>query len=77
MSYFEENSGIDEDRTNKLTATVQAPDNPSILSKRSLSETNGMDVDENISHKKIKTHAQYDQVSEDLKKMVLFLKKSI
>ena len=66
MSYFEENSEIDEDRSNELTAAVQAPDNPSILSKRSLSETNGMDVDENISHKKIKTHPQDDQVSEEI-----------
>ena len=39
LSYFEENSGIDEDRSNELTATVQAPDNPNILNKRSLSET--------------------------------------
>ena len=42
-----------------------------------------MDVDENISHKKIKTHPQYDQniskeiFSEDLKKMVMFQKKYV
>ena len=41
-----------------------------------------MDVDKNISHKKIKTHPQDDQVSEEIvsedsKKMVLFLKKSV
>ena len=65
-----------------MTVAVQAPDNPRILNKRSLSETDGMDVDENISHKKIKTHPQDDQVleeivSEDSKKMVLFPKKSV
>ena len=51
------------------------------MNKRSLSEVDGMDVDENISHKKIKTHPQDDQTiseeifSKDLKKMVLFQKK--
>ena len=65
-----------------MTATVQAPDNPSILNKRSLSKTESMDVDENISHKNIKTHPQDDQVSEEIvsedsKKMVLFPKKSV
>ena len=82
FSCFEESLGIDEIRSNEQTAVVQAPDNPSILNKRSLSEINGMDVDENISHKKIKTHLQDDQVSEEIvsedsNKMVLFLKKSI
>ena len=57
--------------------------NSSILNKRSLSEADGIDVDENISHKKIKAHPQGDQtileeiVLEDLKKMVLFQKKSV
>ena len=60
LSCFEENSRINEGRSNELTAAVQAPDNPSILNKRSLSETDGMDVDENISHKKNKTHLQVD-----------------
>ena len=83
FSYFEENSEVDEDKSNKLIAVAQTPDNSSILNKRSLSETDGMDVDENISHKKIKTHPQGDQtiseeiVSEDLKKMVLFQNKSL
>ena len=82
MVYFEENSEIDEDRSNELTTIAQTPDNPSILNKRSLSETESMDVDEKISYKKIKTHPQDDQVSreivsEDSKKIVLFPKKSI
>ena len=62
LSYFEENSKIDEERSNELTTVIQAPDNPSILNKMSLSETDGMDVDENISHKNIKTHSQGDQI---------------
>ena len=66
-----------------MTAVAQTLVNSSILNKRSLSETDGMDVDENISHKKIKAHPQGDQtileqiVSKDLKKMVLFKKKSV
>ena len=61
---------------------VQTRDNPSIMNKRSIAETESMDVDESISYKKIKTYSQDDQVSkeiisEDSKKMVLFLKKSV
>ena len=67
LAYFEENSEVDEDKSNKLTAMAQRPDNPSILNKRSLFETDAMDVDENISHKKIKTHSQGDQtISEEI-----------
>ena len=82
MSCFEESSGIGESRSNELTAAVQAPDNPRILNKRSISEIESMDVDENSSYKNIKTHSQDDQVSgeivsEDSKKIVLFPKKSI
>ena len=57
LSRFEESSGIDEGRSNESIAAFQAPNNPSILSKRSLSETESMDVDENISYKKIKTYS--------------------
>ena len=82
MSRFEESSRIDEGRSNESIAADQAPDNPSILSKRSLSEIETMDVYENILYKKIKTYSQDDQVleviiSEDSKKMVLFSKKSV
>ena len=50
--------------------------------KRSLSEIENMDVHENSSCKKTKTFSQDDQapgeiVSEDLKKIVLFPKKSV
>ena len=61
LDNFEENSEVDEDRSNKLTAVAQVPNNSNILNKRSFSKTDGMDVDENISHKKIKTHPQGDQ----------------
>ena len=44
MSCFEESSGIDEGRSNELIAAVQTPDNPSILNKRSIAETESMDV---------------------------------
>ena len=65
-----------------MITTVQAPENSSILIKRSLSEIENMDVDENSSCKKTKTFSQDDQtpgeiVSEDLKKIFLFPKKSV
>ena len=83
MANFEENLEADEDRRNRLIAVAQMPINSRILNKRSLSETNVMDVDEDISNKRIKTHPQYHQTiskeifSEDLKKMVMFQKKSV
>ena len=53
------------------------------MNKRTLSEADGMDVDEEISHKKIKMHPQ-DEItileeifSEYLQKMVLLQKKSV
>ena len=52
LAYFEENSEVDEYKSNKLTVVAQMPDNPIILNKRSLSKIDGMDVDENISHKR-------------------------
>ena len=75
MSCFIESPGIDESRRSELIIAVLAPENPSILNKRSLSELEDMDVDENNSHKKIKTHSQDDQVSgniisDDSKKIV-------
>ena len=54
LSCFEESSGIDEGRSNESIAAVQALDNPSILNKRNLSETNGMDVDEKFHIKRSK-----------------------
>ena len=49
LSCFVESSRIDESRSNGLIIAVQAHENPSILNKRSLSELEDMDVDENIS----------------------------
>ena len=82
LSCFKESLGIDESMSNELTAVIQAPNNPSILNKRSLSEIKNMDVDENSSCKKTKTLSQDDQasseiVSKELKKIVLFPKKSV
>ena len=82
MSCFIESPGSNEGKSSGLITTVQAPENSSILIKRSLSEIENMDVDENSSCKKTKTLSQDDQasgeiVSEDLKKIVLFPKKSV
>ena len=83
MANFEENLEVDEDRSNKLTIVTQTPDNSSILNKRSLSETDGMDVDENIYHKKIKTDPQDEKIileeifSKYLNLMVMFQKKYV
>ena len=62
LSHLEESLGIDDGRSNESIVAVQALNNPSILNKRSLSETKSMDVDENISYEKIKTYSQDDQV---------------
>ena len=75
LSCFVESSGIDESRSSGLSTAIQAPENHSILNKRSLSELEDMDVDENSSYKKIKTHSQDDQVlgeiiSKDSRKIV-------
>ena len=57
--------------------------NSSVMNKRTLSKADGMDVDEEISNKKIKTHPHAELTiseeifSEYLKKMVLFQKKSV
>ena len=57
--------------------------NSSVMNKRTLSKGDGMDIDEEISNKKIKTHPQ-DELTileeifpEYLKKMVLFQKNSV
>ena len=61
-----------------MALTVQMPVNSNVINKRNLSEADGMDVDEETSNKKIKMHPQTKlTISEDLKKMVLFQKKSV
>ena len=57
MSCFIEIPGIDESRSSELIIAVQAPENPSILNKRSLFELEDVDVDENGLYKNIKTHS--------------------
>ena len=83
LSNFEENTEANEDKRDRLVVSVLASVNSSVINKRTLSEADGIDVDEDISHKKIKTHPQDGQTiseeifSEYLKKMVLFQKKSV
>ena len=83
LANFEENLEADEDRRNILTVVAQTPVNSSIMNKRSISEADGMDVDEDIFHKKIKTHLQDEKTiskeifSKYLRNMVLFQKKSV
>ena len=83
LANFEEDIEADENRRNRLIVMAQASVNSSIMNKRTLSEVDGMDVDEDISYKKIKTHPQDEKTnseeifSEYLKKMVLFQKNSI
>ena len=65
-----------------MALTVQMSVNSGVMNKRTLSKADGMDVDEHISNKKIKMHPQNELTiskeifSEDLKKMILFQKKS-
>ena len=67
LANFEENLEANEDRRNRLTLVAQRPVNSSIMNKRSLSKADGMDVNEDISHKNIKTHLQDEQtISEEI-----------
>ena len=83
LSNFEENTKANEDKRDKLAVVVQTSVNSSVMNKRTLSKADGMDLDEEISNKKIKTHPQYyltiseEIFSEYLKKMGLFQKKSV
>ena len=82
MSCFVESPGSNEDKSSGLITAVQVLENSSILIKRSLSEIENMDVDENNSCKKTKILSQDDQVSseivaKELKKIVMFPKKSV
>ena len=56
LSNFEENTEANEDKRDKLVVVVQTSINSSVMNKRTLSEVDGMDVDEDISNKKIKMH---------------------
>ena len=64
LSNFEENAEVmkegmteaNEDKRDKLALTVPMSVNSGVMNKRTLSEADGMDVDEEISNKKIKMH---------------------
>ena len=56
LSNFEENTEANEDKRDNLAVSVQAFVNSSVMNKRTLSEVDQMDVDEEIYNKKIKTH---------------------
>ena len=56
LSNFEENTEANEDKRDRLAVSVQTFVNSSVMNKRTLSKVDGMDVDEEISNKKIKTH---------------------
>ena len=66
LSNFEENAefmkeGMIEDNENKkdkLPLIVQMSVNSGVMNKRTLSEADGTNVDEEISNKKIKMHPQ-------------------
>ena len=86
LSDFEENAEVmkegmteaNEDKRDKLALTVQMSVNSGVMNKRTLSKVDGMDVDEEISNKKIKMHPENElSILEDLKKMVLFQKTSV
>ena len=71
------------DKRDKVALTVQMSISSSDFNKRTFSETGCMDIDEETSSKKIKMQPQNELInseeviSEDLKKMVLFQKKSV
>ena len=82
MSCFVESPRSNEGKSSGLITSVQAPENSSVLIKRSIFEIENMEIDENSSCKKTKTFSQDDQVSseivsEELKKIVLIPKKSV
>ena len=79
----EEMTEADGYKRDKLDLIVQMSVNFGVINKQTLSETDCMDVDEETSSEKIKMQLQNELInseevsSEDLKKMVLFQKKSV
>ena len=73
LSNFEENTEANEDKRDRLAVSVQTSVNSNVMNKMTLSEANGMDVDEEISNKNIKTHPQdeltiLEEISSEVKK---------
>ena len=83
LSNFEENTEANEDKRDRLAVSVQTYVNSSVMNKRTLSEGDCMDINEEISNKKIKTHPRDELTiseeifSQDLKKMVPLQKTSV
>ena len=81
LFYFVEILGSDENTSNGSVAVSQMPDSSNILIKRSFSEIESMEIDEDSSHKKTKI-SQDDKissevVSDELKRVALIPKKFV
>ena len=62
LSHFVENPGSNEGTSNGLITTSQVPGSSNVLIKRSFSEVENMEIDEDSSRKKTKTFSQDDQI---------------
>ena len=76
-----ENPGSNENTSSGSITVSQVPKSSNVLIKRSFSEIENMEIDEESSHKKTKT-SQDDKissevVSDDLEKVILIPKKSM
>ena len=81
LFYFVEIPGSSEVTNSESVAVLQIPDGSNILIKRSLSEIESMEIDEDSSHKKAKL-SQDDKISseivlDELKRIALVPKKSV
>ena len=81
LFYFVEIPGSNENTRSGSVVRSQMPDSSNILIKRSFSEIESMEIDEDNSHKKTKT-SQDDKissevVSDELKRVALIPKKSV
>ena len=80
LSHFVENPGSNES-TSSGSITSQVPKSSNVLIKRSFSEIENMEIDEDSSRKKTKTSQDgkisSELVSNELKRVALILKKSV
>ena len=81
LFYFVEIPGSDENTSSRSVAVSQMPDSSNILIKRSLSEIESVEIDEDSSHKKAKL-SQDDKIlseviSGELKRVALVPQKSV
>ena len=81
LSHFMENPGSNESTSSGSITTSQVPKSSNVLIKRSFSEIENMEIDEDSSRKKTKTSQDgkisSEVVSDELKKVVLIPKKSV